>query len=226
MSAAPPPGRGGDVFEAVLEEMVAGILVLESNQRITMSNRAARNLLNLEDEVDGALLVDVLRVPAASKLVADAREGRASKVEFELPGTPLRVVEARGNPQPGTGRTVLVLLDVTEARMLERVRRDFVTNVSHELRTPVTVIRTNAETLLAGARNDPEASVRFLEGIHRHSERLSTLLEDLLDLSRIEAGQRDIHFEAIELAELLKATVDGLTPVSYTHLTLPTICSV
>jgi two-component system phosphate regulon sensor histidine kinase PhoR len=206
--------QGGDIFEAVLEEMVAGIIVVEANQRIMLSNRAARSLLELEDNIEGELLLDVLRVPAAEELLAAARSGRASRIEFELPGSVLRIVEARSNPQPNTGRIVLVLLDVTEARLLEKVRRDFVTNVSHELRTPVTVIRTNAETLLGGARHDPTMSVRFLEGIQRHSERLSALLEDLLDLSRIEAGQKEMHFENIPLVDFMNTTVEGLTPLA------------
>jgi two-component system phosphate regulon sensor histidine kinase PhoR len=219
-------GRGGDIFEAVLEEMVAGIIVVEANQRIMLSNRAARSLLELEDDIEGRLLLDVLRVPAAEELLAAARSGRASRIEFELPGSVLRIVEARSNPQPNTGRIVLVLLDVTEARLLEKVRRDFVTNVSHELRTPVTVIRTNAETLLGGARHDPTMSVRFLEGIQRHSERLSALLEDLLDLSRIEAGQKDMRFENIPLVDLMSSIVEGLTPLAEKrNTTLSSHCS-
>ena len=98
--------------------------------------------------------------------------------------------------------------------MLERVRRDFVTNVSHELRTPVTVIRTNAETLLSGALDDPEVRVRFVEGVHRHAERLSALIADLLDLSHIEAGQREMQQEAVDIRTIFIATIEGLAPLA------------
>src|SRR5215475_1568767 len=88
------------------------------------------------------------------------------------------------------GRTGCVLLveDVTTVRRLETVRRDFVANVSHELRTPVAVIRANAETLLAGAKDDPQIAVKLIDGLHRNAERLARILTDLLDLSRLDAG--------------------------------------
>ena len=74
-------------------------------------------------------------------------------------------------------------------RRLETVRRDFVANVSHELRTPVAVIRANAETLLAGAKDDPVIAGKLIDGLHRNAERLARILADLLDLSRLDAGQ-------------------------------------
>ena len=84
---------------------------------------------------------------------------------------------------------MLLLEDVTAMRRLETVRRDFVANVSHELRTPVAVIRANAETLLAGAKDDPEMAAKLIDGLHRNAERLARILADLLDLSRLDAGQ-------------------------------------
>ena len=74
-------------------------------------------------------------------------------------------------------------------RRLETVRRDFVANVSHELRTPVAVIRANAETLIAGAKDDPQMAPKLIDGLHRNAERLARILADLLDLSRLDAGQ-------------------------------------
>src|SRR5213075_2785926 len=84
---------------------------------------------------------------------------------------------------------VLLLEDVTTVRKLENVRRDFVANVSHELRTPVAVIRANAETLLSGAKDDPVMGPRLIDGLHRNAVRLARILADLLDLSRLDAGQ-------------------------------------
>src|ERR1700739_2624204 len=89
----------------------------------------------------------------------------------------------------GTDGAVLVLHDITDLRKLERVRRDFVANVSHEFRTPLTAIQGFAEPLLAGAIDDPQNRRRFVEIIREHSMRLARLTEDLLKLSRIEAGQ-------------------------------------
>ena len=96
----------------------------------------------------------------------------------------------------GEGR-VLLLEDVTAMRRLETVRRDFVANVSHELRTPVAVIRANAETLLAGAKDDPAMARKLIDGLHRNAERLARILADLLDLSRLDAGQYRLELGAV-----------------------------
>ena len=90
-------------------------------------------------------------------------------------------------------------------RRLETVRRDFVANVSHELRTPVAVIRANAETLLAGAAADPAMAPRLIDGLHRNAERLARILADLLDLSRLDAGQYRLESAPVPLA----AAVEG-----------------
>src|SRR5690606_30714452 len=105
---------------------------------------------------------------------------------------------------------VIVLHDVTEIRRLEQVRRDFVANVSHELRTPVAVIRANAETLLDGALDDHGRARGFVDAIHRSSERLSALLADLLDLSRIEDGQYATNIQSVPVRAAVEAVVGGL----------------
>jgi two-component system phosphate regulon sensor histidine kinase PhoR len=103
---------------------------------------------------------------------------------------------------------VLLLEDVTAMRRLETVRRDFVANVSHELRTPVAVIRANAETLIAGAKDDPQMSAKLIDGLHRNAERLARIIADLLDLSRLDAGQYRL--------ELAPVSVHGVTEQSMT----------
>src|SRR6202043_3026430 len=88
---------------------------------------------------------------------------------------------------------VLVLHDITELRRLERVRRDFVANVSHEFKTPLTAIQGFAETLLGGALDDKVNRKRFMEIIREHAQRLARLTDDLLKLSRIEAGRLELE---------------------------------
>jgi len=95
-------------------------------------------------------------------------------------------------------------------RRLETVRRDFVANVSHELRTPVAVIRANAETLLAGAKNDPAMATRLIDGLHRNAERLARILADLLDLSRLDAGQYRLDIAQVPVRSV---TEQSLTAV-------------
>jgi two-component system phosphate regulon sensor histidine kinase PhoR len=110
--------------------------------------------------------------------------------------------------------SVTVLHDLTPLRHLENVRRDFVANVSHELRTPVASIRAMAETLLSGASQDPELGPRFLTRIVQHTERLTFLLDDLLELARIESGQRELRKKPLDVREALAQAVEKLEPRS------------
>jgi len=176
-------------FEAVLESMNEAVIALDPDLHITLVNAAAMALLGLKAPPLGLALVETIRVPAVRDLVTHALSGQQVTGEFDLGGThPLRVL-ARSAPLRITGGVVLVLHDVTELRRLETIRRDFVANVSHELRTPVSIIRANTETLLDGAAKDPDRAQRFLEAILRNAERLSDLVADLLDISRLEAGE-------------------------------------
>jgi two-component system phosphate regulon sensor histidine kinase PhoR len=110
-------------------------------------------------------------------------------------------------PRSGTG-VVMVLHDVTEIRKLEGMKRDFVANVSHELRTPVAIIRANAETLLDGALDDKTRGRDFVEAMLRHADRLSGLISDLLDLSRIEAGRYGVKLQPVRVRAALQRVVE------------------
>jgi two-component system phosphate regulon sensor histidine kinase PhoR len=107
---------------------------------------------------------------------------------------------------------VLVLRDLTELRRLESVRRDFVANVSHELRTPLTSIRALVETLEAGAINDPEVSGDFLHRIISEVERLTTLVDELLDLARLESGRTSLRLTYESPGDLVVQAANRLSP--------------
>ena len=113
----------------------------------------------------------------------------------------------RGRTEKPSG-AVVVLHDVTELRRLERVRQDFVANVSHEFKTPLTAIQGFAETLLAGALDDPSNNRRFLEIIRNHAMRLARLTNDLLKLARIEAGKLEVEFFPVGLMELIEGCAE------------------
>ncbi len=106
---------------------------------------------------------------------------------------------AYGSPLGAGPGVAVVLRDVTAVRHLERIRRDFVANVSHELRTPVSVIQASAETLLAGALDDPRHARNFVAAIERHASRLTRIIAGLLDLARLEAGQRGLAKERVNV---------------------------
>lgn len=180
-----------DRFSTVLDSLDDAVIALDDQLRIVLANPAAQRMLGWATQPVGVGLLDMVRVPALHALATGGRSGDV-EAEFELLGPPRKQVIARAAPIPTTGGTVLALHDVTEMRRLETVRKDFVANVSHELRTPVAVIRANAETLLDGALESPAHAMQFTEGIHRNAERLTELISDLLDLSRIEAGRYPI----------------------------------
>jgi two-component system phosphate regulon sensor histidine kinase PhoR len=114
----------------------------------------------------------------------------------------VRAVKLRDAPSG----VLAVFVDVTELRRLEAVRRDFVANASHELRSPLTTVRAAAETL-ATVEDDKKAAARFVELIQRNAERLANLIDDLLELSRIESRELNLQLEALELAPIVDRTL-------------------
>ena len=190
---------------AVLEGMSEGVVALDRESRVTLMNRAAHRLLGSGEDAVGRALLELVRVPALDELVR-ARKPRTS--EFELPATRRRVL-ARLAPQPHHGG-ILVLHDVTALHRLETIRRDFVANASHELRTPVSVISANAETLLAGALADPDNAPALVDAIHRNAVRLTSLVTDLLDLSRLEAGSFPVELEPVNLVAAAQRALEAV----------------
>jgi two-component system phosphate regulon sensor histidine kinase PhoR len=136
-------------------------------------------------------------------------------LEFEILGDKHRYCVGRITRQPATKGLLLVIHDMTALRQLETVRRDFVANVSHELRTPVSVIQANVETLLDGALDDPAAAREFTEGIDRSTQRLALLLDDLLDLAKLEARGVELRADAIDAHTAAQSVVDFLTPKAH-----------
>jgi two-component system phosphate regulon sensor histidine kinase PhoR len=117
----------------------------------------------------------------------------------------VRTVSTQGGPGGGQHGelhgVVAVFHDITDIRQLERVRRDFVANVSHELRTPITIIKGYAETLLAGALENPSQAARFVAIVHSQAERLASLIGDLLTLSQLESGTVGMESRSVSLPE-------------------------
>jgi two-component system phosphate regulon sensor histidine kinase PhoR len=169
---------------AVADLLTHGVIAIDGDHKIELLNDAARKMLGVQSSLVGEPLLEFVRVPELHELVTSAEDASA---EVQLPNGPRTLVRAARTF--GRDGRVLLLEDVTNVRRLESVRRDFVANVSHELRTPVAVIRANAETLLAGAKDDPQMAPKLIDGLHRNAERLARILADLLDLSRLDAGQ-------------------------------------
>lgn len=191
---------------AILDSMVEGVVAIDHRERLLLMNHAARAIFSLGAEgVEGRPFLEVIRHKAVLDLIEAMRlanVGETRRREVEL-GPPLeRLVEAHATAvaiTPAGPGVLLVLHDITELRRLERVRTEFVANVSHELRTPLTSIRGYLETLLDGALEEPVNARRFLEIAHTHAERLSRLVDDLLQLSDIETGKVILKPDALVL---------------------------
>jgi PAS domain S-box-containing protein len=170
---------------ALVESMVEGVIAADERGRIATANPAARRLLGY-DQLDALPdLAELFRVKAAREVVDAVLAGApVQDREVELDG---RSVLLNARPLPAGG-AVLVMHDLTELRRLEAIRRDFVANVSHELKTPLTSISGYAETLLS-LPPDPEMARVFLGTILGNARRMQRLVDDLLDLSRIESGR-------------------------------------
>ena len=181
-----------DLFESILDGMGEGVLVLDADERVVLANQALRTMARLGDEIRGLPLLEAIRSAALKEAFDTARDQHEPVVrEIEL-GRPmprkLLARVSRLSPAGATGEGMIAVFhDVTDLRRLETIRTDFVANVSHELRTPVTAISTAAETLLGGALADREEAAEFVGVIDRHSTRLRQLVDDLLDLAKLEA---------------------------------------
>jgi two-component system phosphate regulon sensor histidine kinase PhoR len=187
-----------DLQAGILEGMQEGVLLLDAEGRIMLLNAALREMLLLRDDVIGSPFIFALRHAELKELFDLARRKRRATQEIELSGLKPRRLLVRAVAQGD--RVLAVFVDVTEVRRLESLRRDFVANVSHELRTPVTSVLSAAETLRGVMQRDPESAMRFLDIIERNADRLQRLIEDLLDLSRIESKEFRLKPERVELA--------------------------
>ncbi len=195
------------LLAAVAEGLTQGVIAVDNEHRIELLNDAARKMLGVTSSPLGEPLIDFVRVPELFDLLDS---DIAATAEVQLPNTPRALIRT-ARKWGGDGR-VLLLEDVTAMRRLETVRRDFVANVSHELRTPVAVIRANAETLMAGAKNDPVIAGKLIDGLHRNAERLARILADLLDLSRLDAGQYRLELSDVAVQPLIEQSLTAVEP--------------
>jgi len=189
---------------AIVTAMVEGVVAADARGHIVTANPAARELLGYGPHVPLPDLQQLFRGRSARDIVRRVTEGQSVEgEEVEIDGRRI-VISARPLP---AGGAILVLHDQTEIRRLEAVRRDFVANVSHELKTPLTSISGYAETILA-ERPDARTERQFLETILANAHRMQRLVDDLLDLARIESGRWQPALAALDLAGVI-AEVEG-----------------
>jgi two-component system phosphate regulon sensor histidine kinase PhoR len=197
--------------------MREGLLVVDKDMRVMASNPAAHRLFNLsQGKLEAQRLTEITRNPAIYSAFLDALKGmERSGVKVETHGPDrmvfdLRVVPLSSSNGQGAEGALGVFIDVTRIEQLEHVRQEFLSNVSHELRTPLTAILAFVETLETGAINDKENSLRFLSIIRRNASRMHDLIDDILELSAIEAGNVQVKPEQVELRAIVNDVVSLL----------------
>jgi two-component system phosphate regulon sensor histidine kinase PhoR len=202
-----------DLLGGIVSAMHEGLLVLDGGGRIAMVNPALRKMLLLGSDVAGKYPLEVVRHPDFGSLLDRCKKsGEAVSTEIELVAPKPTSLLLHAVRIAETGGLLLVFVDLTEMRRLERVRTDFVANVSHELRTPITAIRGYAETLRAGALSDPAVAASMVEIIFRQSERLSRLVEDLLELSRLESRELKLAEQPVLVLEAASRAAEAVRP--------------
>ncbi|HLY23184.1 MAG TPA: ATP-binding protein [bacterium] len=207
-------------LESVLAHMSDALLVLDGRGALTLVNPAAERFFGIVAPfVIGHPLIEVFRHFELDALVRQAeRERRPCTREIELHHPERRLLRVQANPVRGPRGeflgVVVVAQDVTEQRRTDIVRREFVANVSHELRTPLASVRALAEALAGGAAQDREAGPRFFERIVAEIDRLTLLVNDLLDLSAIESGSAKLEMEPVALDDVVDDVITKFRPMA------------
>jgi two-component system phosphate regulon sensor histidine kinase PhoR len=211
---------------AVFNSMVEGLVLLDGDGLIQIANHRFSRLFGAAEDLSGKTLIEAARMHEVADLVDGlSAEKPANGGELRLPGLADRWLEVNAaavfDEQGARQGTVVVFHDLTRLKKLERNREEFVANVSHELRTPLSLIKGYTETLLDGAKDNPEVSVKFLQTIDRNAERLKLLIEDLLTISELESGRLRLQLQPVALQPLVNKLCEDFKPrVSSRDVTL------
>ena len=193
------------LLETAMDTMADGVIVLDPENRIRLTNRAAEWFADADrQDSRGRPLSEVVRDHELLQLAATSSETRQiqqAEIMLLYQRRFLNVIATPISSERGEG-VLLTLQDVTRLRQVETTRREFVSNVSHELRSPLASVRAMVETLEAGALGNREVALDFLSRIESDIRRMTTLVDELLELSRLESGQMPIHLAPLSVHEV------------------------
>ena len=205
-----------DRLEAILEGMTEGVMVTNASGDILLVNSALRDFFpSLPGFEDGTPIpLEAVRSTEVQEAVRDMLSRSATRMKREVEVLPARTLtlHAKRERAEKESNLVLVFHDITEVKRLAGIRREFTANVSHELRTPLTAIQWASQTLEVTAHSDPEATRRFASTINRHARRLSALVEDLLELGRIESKEEHVRPEEVSIRSVMDSVAHTLAP--------------
>ena len=214
-----PDREGHSAFEALLDRSPDALVVVDDRLRIVRAGPGAANLAERSaDELTGMSVIAGFGSAPLDSIARDAlARGDAVSGEAQLGALGGRTFRIDALPT-ASGGLVLTLRDITELRRMERVRRDFVANISHELRTPLASIKLLAETLSSGAAGgDPDTARDLSVQIEREVDHLAQLVDELLDLSRIESGETKLALEAVDPAPIVAGIIERMRPLGDRH---------
>jgi len=199
-------------MKVVLSSVIEGIIAIDKEGRIILFNNALKNMTDYSsDRVLGKFHWEIIRNNQLNELLKEVlQKGQPLTQEITIFSPQEKIFRASANPLTKKNEVwgaVVVLNDITEIKKLEKMRSEFVANVSHELRTPLTSIQGFVETLKDGAINDPGKAQYFLEIIEKQSNRLNNLIEDILQLSKIESQEIIMNLQSINLRDLIDKTI-------------------
>lgn len=207
-------------LETVLASMLEGVIAVDTEERIVSINRTAAQLFeNAPADCRNKTIQEMIRSPALQRFIRSAlKNPHPDQEDITVYQNEERVVDVKSSPlldadQQQIG-ALIVFNDVTQLRRLENMRQDFVANVSHEIKTPLTAIKGFVETLLQGKVDNTEESERFLGIIQKHVDRLNSIVEDLLTLSRIEQEDKrqELNFQQVKINDIFQAVIQLYRP--------------
>jgi len=210
--------RNGNLLRSIVASADEGLVITDRDSRVLLVNSAAWRLLELREQSTTGRLIDISRDPQVHHAFASVLEtGDRAEARVEVwAGYGKRILRLQAAPLRLGGSqvdgVVGAFIDITQLERLERIRQEFLANVSHELRTPLTSIAAYIETLLNGGIDDPDNSLRFLSTVQRNVARMRDLVNDISELSAIEAGAVRLTLTQVPLRQVVEEVFAGLAP--------------
>ena len=197
-------------FGSVLDSINQGIIIFNTNYKVRFANDIALEIFGKHQFFLGEK-ISTKKLSVLNKIIKQAKRYSTAETEFSLN---LKNKEKHfllsASSMDSTSELILLINDITSLKKLEDRRKNLISDISHEIKTPISVIKAGSETLQNGAINDPKMANKFLESINSNSERLAEMIDDLLELEKIEVGQVFLKYEKIKLKNEIDLIIDSM----------------
>ncbi len=205
-------------LSSILTNMADGVIMTDTSGNIVLANRAASSLLNFrEEEALGKSLIEAVHdheIDEMLKKCLTTNEEQTTQFESGSSKNFLRVIAVPLRNQERLSGAIILLQDLTELKNMQTMRRELIGNISHELRTPIAGIKAMAETLLNGAINEKDIVKDFISRIESEADRLTQMVAELTQLSRIESGRAELKKEPVNLNTVIDEVINELSPLA------------